>query len=205
MTQSRPLPQDLLDQLDACVEAYLGREGPLKQSGHNGTYASWKQKRGPILQAVDADGDFLDVGCANGYLLECLVEWGRAEKDVRLRPHGVDYGAGLIDLARQRLPEFCDNLQVGNMWDWQPPQRYDYVCTGLSVPDDYRDELFDRFVADFVKPGGRLILRRYYNRDEDKKTSFNLGHYLAQRGYRPTGTIMLEGHDDVPLYAWIDP
>lgn len=82
----RRLPQTWVDELDECERAYLSREGPLKQSGWNGTYESWKEKRGPILQAVDSDGDFIDIGCANGYLLECLAEWGKGEKGITLIP-----------------------------------------------------------------------------------------------------------------------
>jgi hypothetical protein len=30
-------------------------------------------EREPILTAIDSGGDILDIGCANGYLLECLM------------------------------------------------------------------------------------------------------------------------------------
>jgi len=46
--------------------------------------------------AVDRHGDFLDAGCANGLLLETLVAW-YAEKEIAIRPHGVDVGAYLAE------------------------------------------------------------------------------------------------------------
>ena len=68
----------------------------------------------------------LDIGCANGYLLECLVRWGM-EQELDITPHGLDLGEKLIGLAKDRLPDFSDNFHVGNVWEWQPPRRYDYV------------------------------------------------------------------------------
>ena len=201
MSVSKPLPDYLLQELEECERAYLEREGPLKQSGWNGTYEKWKKIRGPILDAVEEDGHFLDVGCTNGYLLECLTDWSLKEKGISLIPHGVDYGGGLIELAKARLPKFGNNLHIGNMWDWEPPHKYDYVCTGLTVPDDFHDELFDRFISEFVAPNGRLILRRYYNKNEDRESSFNIEKYLRSRGYHPLGVFKDNGF---PIYAWID-
>ena len=36
----------------------------------------WRARRGHLCQAVDRDGSLLDVGCANGHLLEHLVAPG---------------------------------------------------------------------------------------------------------------------------------
>ena len=63
----------------------------------------------PSSTAIDGDGDLLDVGCANGYLLECLVAWG-AERGLALTPHGVDIGPLLIAEAKRRLPEYAAQL-----------------------------------------------------------------------------------------------
>jgi 2-polyprenyl-3-methyl-5-hydroxy-6-metoxy-1,4-benzoquinol methylase len=47
------------------------------------------QSRKFVLDTVDRDGAFLDVGCANGYLMECIPGWA-AEKGLAVEPHGVD-------------------------------------------------------------------------------------------------------------------
>ena len=78
---------------------------------------------GPILDAIETNEDLLDIGCANGYLLECLLNWGD-ERGLNLIPHGLDQGSKLIQLAKRRLPEYADNFHVGNVWDWQPPRKY---------------------------------------------------------------------------------
>jgi hypothetical protein len=56
-------------------DAYLAADGPEGQSGLGGDAAHWKQRRGVLVEAIDRDGTFLDVGCANGLLMETLVAW----------------------------------------------------------------------------------------------------------------------------------
>src|SRR5436853_7891156 len=60
------------------VPAYLAGDNPRAQSGSDGDDAAWRYKRSLIAEAVDRDGTFLDVGCASGYLMECLARWSRA-------------------------------------------------------------------------------------------------------------------------------
>ena len=88
----------------------------------------------------------LDIGCANGYLLECLLNWGD-ERGLNLIPHGLDQGSKLIQLAKRRLPEYADNFHVGNVWDWQSPRKYRYVYM-----------LYDCLPLDYLFEGvGRLV------------------------------------------------
>jgi SAM-dependent methyltransferase len=121
------LPEEFLQQLREVEQAYLSTDDPILQSGFLAGPDRWCRERRIILEAVAGDGDFLDVGCANGYLLECLLEWAK-ERGIALTPFGVDQGAGLIELARQRLPDYADHFWVANAWDWRPPRRFRYVC-----------------------------------------------------------------------------
>ena len=79
--------------------------------------SGWRDERSPLLDAVDGDGDFLDLGCANGYLLECVVEWGR-ERGFELNPHGTDLNPLLIQAAIRRFPENAHQFWVANAWGW---------------------------------------------------------------------------------------
>ena len=143
------------------VDSYLAREGPRAQSGSSANVDRWRRKRGQVLNAIDGDGDILDVGCANGHLLKCLVEWG-AERGQTLVPHGVDFGAELIDLANKHVPDFADNFHVGNAWDWQPPRLYRYVFSLYDmVPPHFFEEYVERLLIRAVEPGGRLIIGGY--------------------------------------------
>ena len=90
---------------------------------------------------MNRDGTFLDVGCANGHLMECAVGW-LAESGYRIEPYGLDILPELAALARQRLPQWADRIAVGNAIDWIPEQRFDFVRTGLEyVPRRLRPEL----------------------------------------------------------------
>jgi SAM-dependent methyltransferase len=139
-------------------EAYLAGQNPRAQSGFGGDEARWEAARRPIAEAIDRDGAFLDVGCASGYLLECLVRWAPH----RIEPHGLELSPRLAEVARRRLPEWADRIYVGNALTWAPPRRFDFVRTELVyVPAPRERELIDHLLADVVAPKGRLILCGY--------------------------------------------
>src|SRR5918995_3302191 len=97
------------DELRALEAVYLAADDPRGGSGFRGDADRWERLRRPIAAAIDRDGTFLDVGCANGHLLECLVGWAGAEGH-RIVPYGLDVSAGLIARARERLPRWTAPL-----------------------------------------------------------------------------------------------
>lgn len=164
MERPGQLPDAFLREMDALEEAYLQRSDPIEQSGFSGGPERWRAEREPILEAIDADGEILDVGCANGYLLECLVRWGR-ERGLTLTPYGLDRGRRLIDLARRRQPHLANHFFVGNAWDWAPPRPFRFVYTLLDlVPPDRLAPHVRRLAERMVAPGGRLIVGDYGSR-----------------------------------------
>ncbi len=48
------------------VPAYLAAETPWQGSGKSGSAQEWEHARSHIAHAIDRDGSFLDIGCANG-------------------------------------------------------------------------------------------------------------------------------------------
>ena len=95
------------------VPAYLAAESVQGGSGHSGTAADWEYSRGIVAEAVDRSGTFLDVGCANGLLMESVARWG-LDKGLSIEPFGLDISAELAALARSRLPAWADRIFVGN-------------------------------------------------------------------------------------------
>ncbi|MFQ6033540.1 MAG: hypothetical protein ACE5KR_01630 [Candidatus Bipolaricaulia bacterium] len=75
MPADRKLPGSFLQRLKALEAAYPAEDGPIRQSGFSSGPERWRAEREPILEAIGRDGGLLDVGCANGFLLECLVQW----------------------------------------------------------------------------------------------------------------------------------
>jgi SAM-dependent methyltransferase len=139
-------------------ESYLASDDPRRQSGFGGDEARWEAARRPIVEAIDRDGSFLDVGCANGYLLESLIRWSER----RIEPYGLDFSPRLVELARARLPAWADRIFLGDVLDWEPPRRFDFVRTELVyAPRERRRELVERLLVRVVSPGGRLIVCGY--------------------------------------------
>jgi SAM-dependent methyltransferase len=184
---------------------YLAADDPYAQSGKSGGAASWEQGRRFIAGACHRSGTFLDVGCANGQLMESMVGWALADRGVRIEPYGLDISPGLAALARRRLPAWADRIWVGNAWDWEPPRRFDVVHAMPDVvPDHLRRPWLDRMVARFLLPGGRLVLHANdpYPEDVDRRT---LPDLLSEAGVRASGELVRERPGKPAVRAaWLD-
>jgi SAM-dependent methyltransferase len=184
--------------------AYLAAGTAEGGSGFGGSVQDWHDERSVLLDAIDRDGSFLDVGCANGLLMESLVRWSDA-RSVRLEPYGLDISEPLAALARRRLPQWADRIWVGNALEWMPPngRQFDYVHTLLeTVPAHRHDDLIRHLLATAVAPGGRLLVS-HYGVEQDRKAAA----ILARLGYAVAGETRAPDRQDGrrrPPSAWID-
>jgi 2-polyprenyl-3-methyl-5-hydroxy-6-metoxy-1,4-benzoquinol methylase len=182
--------------------AYLQHDDPIRQSGFGGGAERWRSERSAILDAAESPGDILDIGCANGYLLECLCSWA-AERGLQLRPHGLDIGAELIELARRRLPQYSANFHCGNAWDWNPPRRYRYVyALHDCVPAARLAQWTSRLLSSFVEPGGRLIIGAYGSNSR-QQAALDIASLLSGEGFRIAGESS-RGELPVVRVVWLD-
>lgn len=196
------LPAEFVDRIASLEEAYLRTDDPIRQSGFGGGEDRWRLERAPILEAIDGDGDLLDIGCANGYLLECLVAWG-AERGLSLIPHGIDVGLRLIAEAARRMPAFAGNFYVANGWDWRPDRRFRYVYTLWDcVPPDFLGEYVRRLLARVVSRGGRLIVGAYGSRSRGEPPQ-PIGAVLESHGLAVAGRTE-GGEPPLTAFAWLD-
>ena len=196
------LPKGFLAKLKELERAYLAETEPTRQSGFLGGEARWREERGLILEAVEGDGDFLDVGCANGYLVQCLSEWAR-ENGIALTPFGVDQGAGLIELARKRLPQFASHFWAANVWDWAPPRRFRYVYTMTDlVPDHLLKDYLLQLMDHYVERGGTLIVGDYGSYSK-KQPAPDITAILTGFGFSVAGSATC---GDLPIshVAWVE-
>jgi trans-aconitate methyltransferase len=172
---------------DLVVPAYLAGDSPRAQSGHSGDALRWERARRLLLDAVERSGSFLDIGCANGHLMECLHAWA-AEGGTDLEPWGLEISVELAELARRRLPQWRDRISVGNALGWKPPRRFTYARTNLDyVPAGRRAELLQHLLDDVVAPDGRLIVG-VFNEELDgalEETVRSWGFEIAGRSERP--------------------
>ena len=198
---TQPLPSQFLTQLRELEASYVRESDPIRQSGFAGGAERWRLEREPILDSIQEDGEILDIGCANGYLLESLVAWAR-ERGISLTPFGVDQGARLLALARQRLSKYADHFYMGNAWDWEPPQRYRYVYSVHDcVPDQFLAPFVERLLRTTVAPGGTLILGAYGSRSRGIEPR-ELKQWLVAHGFAPRGGVTV-GEPPISRFVWL--
>lgn len=181
--------------------AYLAADTPWRQSGKQGNAASWERARSLIAE-VTPPGSFLDIGCASGYLMECMVRWC-ADRGIACEPYGLDLAPELADLARRRLPHWQDRIFTGNALDWQPAHRFDVVRTCLDyVPRGRRRDLVARLLADVVADRGRLIIGVFNEERDDHATARELTGW----GFAVAGSHQRLHRDTRLSYrlVWID-
>jgi SAM-dependent methyltransferase len=167
--------------------SYLAGDNPRAQSGSDSSVEEWAYKRGLLADAFERDGDFLDIGCASGYLMETLAEWGRA-RGRAIEPYGLDIAPELADLARRRLPHWSDRIFVGNAIEWAPPRRFDFVRTGLEyVPVARQRDLVAHLLGEAVAPGGRLIIGVFSEERDETREGPSEEERVARWGFRVAG------------------
>jgi hypothetical protein len=184
-------------------EAYVAAgDGPRGAGSRSASSGDWRAKRQHLAIPMDHDGTWLDVGCANGYLMATLPIWC-AERGVTIEPYGLELLAKVADLARNLHPDMARRIWTGSVMQWSPPRRFSYV-TALEdqVPPNRLGDLIDRLLGAFVEPGGRLIISGYTDPDESVRDLFG---DLTSYGYQPTGKILIERPGRNPLItAWLD-
>ena len=183
------------DNVRVLEPAYLRGTTPQAGSGFGGDAASWRARRGQIVDCLHRPGTFLDIGCANGLLMESVREWA-AERGLAIEPYGVDLAPGLVDLARRRLPRWADRIEVGNAIDYAPGRRFTFVHVLLdAVPRRRRADLV-RHALTLVEPGGRLLVSHYLGGTTDRTA----GEHLRDLGFPVAGTAEAKG----ATTAWLD-
>lgn len=161
------LPHWYVQYTDLIEHAYLPAPTPWQQSGKSGSFEEWTRLRIPICECISNSGTILDIGCANGFLLECLLYWTKL-KGLQIVPYGIDMSAKLVELARLRLPQYRKHIFHANALDWQPPLRFDYVRTSLEyVPLDRQRAFLTRLLNDVVTENGALLIAQYRSRNDD--------------------------------------
>lgn len=175
------------------VPAYLSAETPQGGSGSSRDAAGWEHARSLLADAVEPGQTFLDVGCANGHLMESMARWAGVE------PYGLEISPELAELARRRLPEWRDRIWVGNAIEWAPPRPFDVVRTGVDyVPPPRRAELVERLLSWC----DRLVVGVFNEECEERRLEAEVGSW----GFRIAGRSEREHpHPRLAYRAfWID-
>ncbi|MGE3272390.1 MAG: trans-aconitate 2-methyltransferase [Chloroflexota bacterium] len=192
--------------LSTLEPTYLAATDPRAQSGFRGDAARWERARRVIVSAMHRDGDFLDIGCANGLLMESVAAWA-AQDGRAIEPYGLDLSARLTDLARQRCPQLRERIFVGNALTWVPPRQFDFVRTELVyVPPEDHVGFVNRLRTEWLLPGGRLIICAYGSSRDGRPRAERIGDHLRDAGFAVAGEAEARDLNGVVFtrIAWLE-
>jgi SAM-dependent methyltransferase len=160
-----------------------------------------------IAHAIDRAGAFLDIGCANGHLLETLVGWAADDGHV-IKPRGLDISAALVGPARTRLPAWSARLLVGDALTWTAPRRFDYVRTELVYVPEWRQAAYvRRLMEQVVAPDGRLIVCSYGSARRPAPRAEPPAQTLRAWGWNVAGEAQAADPENgvvITCIAWLD-
>ncbi len=130
-----------------------------------------------------------------------------AEEGYKIEPYGLDLIDSLAALARNRLPHWAGHLFIGNVLDWRPPFRFDFVRTELEyAPPSHRRKMVERVLHEYLVPGGRLIVCSYGSSRHPALKAGHIGEILRDWCYSVAGEA--EGVDTNGVVftrvAWTD-
>ena len=141
MPRDRERARRKLRQLDhaRCLVTFVDRQSWHERNPDSrGDEARWSRARRVIVDAIDRDGTFLDVGCANGLLMESLSSWA-AERGHTIEPYGlVDHRGVWYVIAKddergRELPFRVDRIREVTLTDRE-----------YLVPDDFTTARYRR-------------------------------------------------------------
>jgi SAM-dependent methyltransferase len=185
------------------IPKYIAADNPRAQSGHSGDAVGWERARSLVIEGLNQDGNFLDVGCANGHLMEMTQSWA-SQRGWAIEPYGMDLSPAMVDLARRRLPHWHDRFWVGNILSWEPPHRFDFVHIQKLdyVPVTRRRELVAHLLTRVCEPAGRLIIGPF-NEVRTERVTEGL---VAGWGYKVAGQADRQHrHPDIAYRVfWIE-
>lgn len=172
------------------TKCYLSQDNPRAQSKHRGDEFHYLYSHLPIIEAINNNGTFCDIGCANGHLVEMIHKWiSGTGFDIQM--YGVDISEGLIELAKKRLPKWKEQFFVGNAHYWKPEKKFDYIhIRGESVEYPYTGpkalnyiRIVEHYMENYLVDGGRFIIGPYWYEHEDNVVKGLFKYW----GYSPTG------------------
>jgi 2-polyprenyl-3-methyl-5-hydroxy-6-metoxy-1,4-benzoquinol methylase len=151
---------------------------------YHANYATWKKVRLPITSVLNKKGTLLDIGCANGFLTRCLVEWSL----YKIVPYGIDRDQNLIRWASKIHKEHSNNFKSLSIFDLHErqshglPNRFDYIY--WAVWDNWNITSQENVnilleIWDAINLEGKLILG-FYEKEPNQiiKNANQFGHYL---------------------------
>jgi len=108
-----------------------------------------------------------------------------------------------VDLARRRLTQWADRIEVGNAIDYVPAdgRRFTIVHVLLdTVPRRRRADLIRHALDTLVEPGGRLLVSHYQSKGGTDLTAVE---HLRELGFDAAGSAHARDSDRGDTTAWL--
>ena len=185
-------------------ESYLQARTASGGSGCGRDESGWEILRRPLVEAFDRSGTWLDVGCANGLLLETLPMWAEG-RGFQVEPFGLEFIPSVADLARARLPHLAERIYTGDVTEVDPLRRWTFV-TALTdaVPPSGLGGLLRLLRDRFAEPGGRVIVSSYGSSSRSEPAE-DVVERLVQEGFSVAGSAQaIDSGIVVTQTAWFD-
>lgn len=163
----------------------------MRGSGFLGNYLEWEQARGLYLKLIEKPGKILDLGCANGFLLDFIIK----SKKFNLIPFGVDLNEDLIKIAKELFPKYSANFVTQDINDFKSEEKFDYI---LAYFPFFKKKDFLKRLYSMLKNGGRIIIALY----DEKANEFDIfEENIKETGFLPSGVIE---EKNLTKLIWID-
>jgi demethylmenaquinone methyltransferase/2-methoxy-6-polyprenyl-1,4-benzoquinol methylase len=150
-----------------------------------------------LADGLPIAGEVLELACGTGQWTRLLAARGH-------RVTAVDAAPEMLALARERVAGLDVEFIQADLFDWQPPRRFDTVffCFWLSHVPPERLAGFWRLVGDALKPGGQACF--IDSSLGDLANEEMLDDYVAQSARRPlpgggTARVVKVFHDPEAL------
>ena len=158
-------------------ECYFSADRPVEK---------WEAARKFISEVITNSGTFLDVGCANGFLIKSLQSWSGHN----LVPYGIDILEKNINNAKELFPEYEKNfvaLPFESFLTNYPqslPKEFNYLCWSFWDDNHLITITEIDYLLSHVKNNGKIIIT-FYPDDSIEPTDI-IGNIpnLLQMGYK---------------------
>jgi hypothetical protein len=147
-------------------QRYFNGRTKLQRSCWYDSEILWKAARKIILEPVDKDGAFLDVGCANGVLLRDLCIWAREEKGIKLVPYGIDFLTEAIEESKKIHPRHASNFKVAEMMAFRTCRKFTFIHSEPYGPRNSIKDFLSKYL-NMLQDEGKLIVS-FYDHKADK-------------------------------------